>query len=287
MAVTGTGKADLHAHTTASDGMYAPAEVVRRAKLAGLTAIAITDHDTVAGVEEAVEAGEQAGIMVVPGAEISTVTAGSDIHVLAYYTDNSDSQWLERLAWIGSARERRNEAIVHKLQELGIEISMADVLEAAPGKEGSIGRPHIAGALIRKGIVSDMNEAFAKYLGAGAKAYVQVQSITTADALRWIREAGGVSVIAHPGLYERDELLEQWVRDGVRGIEAYHSDHTPEAAERYRAFAEQHGLLITGGSDFHGERGGVSFHGALGSSGVELLVADQLRCMATSMRSSG
>ncbi|RJX41019.1 PHP domain-containing protein [Paenibacillus pinisoli] len=279
-----TGRADLHTHTTASDGMYAPEEVVRRAKLAGLSAVAITDHDTIAGVEAAVAAGEQAGIAVVPGAEISTVTGRSDIHVLAYCTDNSDPIWLERLAWIGSARERRNEAIVSKLQELGIDIAMADVLEAASGKEGSIGRPHIAGALIRKGIVSDMNEAFAQYLGAGTKAYVQVQSVATTEALRWIREAGGVSVIAHPGLYGRDELLEQWVREGVQGIEAYHSDHTAEEAERYCAFGEKHGLLITGGSDFHGERGGVSFHGVLGSSGVELAVADQLRRMAASMR---
>ncbi|RJE90571.1 PHP domain-containing protein [Paenibacillus sp. 1011MAR3C5] len=280
------GKADLHAHTTASDGMYPPAEVVRRAKLAGLSAIAITDHDTIAGVQEAIAEGQRAGMTVVPGVEISTVTGSADIHVLAYYPDNADPLWLERLAWIGSARDRRNEAILHKLQELGIGIAMEDVREAAAGKKGSIGRPHIAGALIRKGVVPDMKEAFARYLGSGAAAYVQVQSVTTTEALQWIREAGGVSVIAHPGLYGRDELLEQWVREGAQGIEAYHSDHSAEDADRYRAFAASHELIITGGSDFHGEREGESYHGLLGSSGVELFVVEQLRRMAVSLSSS-
>ncbi|REK76378.1 PHP domain-containing protein [Paenibacillus paeoniae] len=279
------GRADLHAHTTASDGMYAPSEVVRRAKLAGLSAIAITDHDTIAGVDEALATGDELAISVIPGAELSTVTGSADIHVLAYYTDNNDSLWLERLAWIGNARDRRNEAILHKLQELGIGITMSEVHEAGADKKGSVGRPHIAEALIRRGVVSDMNEAFAHYLGSGAQAYVQVQSVSTAEALIWIREAGGVSVIAHPGLYGRDELLEQWVRDGVQGIEAFHSDHTVQDAERYRVFAEGQGLLITGGSDFHGERNGVSYHGALGSSGVELAVAEQLRRRAASQRS--
>lgn len=280
------GRADLHAHTTASDGMYTPAEVVRRAKLAGLSAVAITDHDTIAGVDEALAEGAKIGISVIPGTEISTVTGSADIHVLAYYTDNANPKWRERLEWIGSVRDRRNDAILHKLHGLGIGITMDDVREASAGKGGIIGRPHFAQALIRKGIVADMSEAFTHYLGTGALAYVQVQSVTTAEAIAWIREAGGVSVIAHPGLYKRDELLEQWVRAGVQGIEVFHSDHNEEDAERYRAFAEEHGLLVTGGSDFHGEREGGSYHGALGSSGVDFCVVDQLRRLATSSHDS-
>lgn len=277
-----TGKADLHAHTTSSDGLHSPAEVVRRAREAGLSAVAITDHDTVVGVAEALAEGERIGLTVVPGVELSTVADGGDIHVLAYYTNNEDPLWLERLAGIGGTRERRNELMVARLRNLGIPITLDDVRNAAAGrgKEGSIGRPHFAEALIRLGIVGTMNEAFDRFLGSGGAAYVQVPKVHPLEALTWIREAGGASVIAHPGLYGRDALVKELVRSGADGIETIHSDHGEDEEKRYGELAARYGIIATGGSDFHGEREGRSYHGALGSKYVAASVAEQLRAAA-------
>lgn len=280
-----SGLADLHTHTTASDGLLPPAEVVRLAKQAGLAAVAVTDHDTVAGVAEAVLEGERLGIVVVPGVEISTEASGVDVHVLGYYTDNGNGAWLERLAGQRNIRNRRNEMIVSRLRELGIDIVMDDVAAAARSaaskegdrrKDASIGRPHIAEALIRKGAVADMKEAFDRYLASGAAAYVNPPRLHPAEAIRWIREAGGTSVIAHPGLYGNDRLVEELLRSGAQGIEVYHSDHGEEEVRRYAALAERHGSIITGGSDFHGVRGGKPFHGAVGSRTVNADTARKL-----------
>lgn len=284
MAVT--DRADLHTHTTASDGLHSPADVVQKAKQAGLAAVAITDHDTISGVAEALKEGERIGITVIPGVELSTVADGIDIHVLAYFTNNSDELWLERLAGISGARVKRNEMILDKLQRLGIGITMDDVESAAAdkGKGGSIGRPHFAEALIRKGVVSNMNEAFERYLGSGAAAYAQVPRVHPLDALEWIREAGGVSVIAHPGLYGRDDLVEELIRGGAMGIETIHSDHGEAEEQRYGMLAERFGLIATGGSDFHGERGGESYHGAIGSKYADLSIVEKLRLAAGGRR---
>ncbi|WP_419873011.1 PHP domain-containing protein [Candidatus Pristimantibacillus sp. PTI5] len=284
MALT-NGLADLHTHTTASDGLHSPAENVKLAKEAGLSAIAITDHDTVAGVAEALLEGEKLGIVVVPGVEVSTVAAGTDIHILGYYTNNTDEKWLSRLASLRGMRDRRNEMIVAKLNELGIAVTMDDVLDAAHGNRAnesmqsaavSIGRPHIAAALIRKGVVSNMKEAFDRYLASGAEAYVNPPRLNPFEAIDWIREAGGTSVIAHPGLYNNDSLVEEIIRYGAQGIEVYHSDHGHEEERRYSALAAKYQLIATGGSDFHGARQGVIFHGAVGSRTVSIGVLQQL-----------
>ncbi|MBD2871465.1 PHP domain-containing protein [Paenibacillus arenilitoris] len=279
------GRADLHTHTTASDGMQSPAENVRLAKEAGLAAVAITDHDTVAGVEAAVIEGGRIGIAVVPGVEVSTVAGGKDIHILGYYTNNKDERWLARLAGLRGTREQRNAMIVGKLQELGIAITMEDVLAAAKdgdsqsrhAKEGSIGRPHIAEALVRKGAVSTIKEAFDRYLAAGAAAYANPPRVHPLEAIAWIKEAGGTSVIAHPGLYGDDALVEELLGQGAQGVEAYHSDHSEEEEERYAKLAEKHGAIVTGGSDFHGSRQGQVFHGAVGSRTVSTEVLDRLK----------
>lgn len=278
------GKADLHAHTTASDGTMPPSAVVARAKEAGLAAVAITDHDTMAGVEEAIAEGQRLGIIVVPGIELSTVADGRDIHILAYYANGQDEVWQERLAGLRTTRGRRNEMIVNRLVELGISISMQEVEQIAAeqagansGKGKTIGRPHIAELLIRKGVVATMTEAFDRYLAEGGAAYVNPPRLHPFEAIEWIREAGGTSVIAHPGLYGRDDLVEQLINKGVQGIEVYHSDHGPEEEERYRQLAERHGLIMTGGSDFHGERQGEVFHGELGSRTVDAAVLKQLK----------
>ncbi len=279
------GRADLHTHTTASDGMQSPAENVRLAKAAGLSAVAITDHDTVAGVAEAMLEGERLGIAVVPGVEVSTVANGTDIHILGYYTNNDDVKWLTRLASLRGVRDQRNEMIVNKLRELGIALTMDEVIAAAHGEsamesqkaaDASIGRPHIAAALIRKGIVSNMKEAFDRYLKTGAAAYVNPPRLNPFEAIDWIREAGGTSVIAHPGLYGNDSLVEEIIRYGVQGIEVLHSDHGPEEERRYAELAASYHLIATGGSDFHGSRSGVVFHGAIGSRTVHANVLQQL-----------
>jgi predicted metal-dependent phosphoesterase TrpH len=265
--------------------MQSPAENVRLAKAAGLAAVAVTDHDTVAGVEEALLEGERLGITVVPGVEVSTVANGTDIHILGYYTNNQDSKWLARLAGLRGIRDRRNEMIVNKLCELGIPLTMEEVHKAARGDrtEGSrkadavsIGRPHIAEALIRKGIVSNMKEAFDRYLAAGAEAYVNPPRLHPYEAVEWIREAGGTSVIAHPGLYGNDPLVEDIIRHGAQGIEAYHSDHGIEEEQRYVQLAAKYNLIVTGGSDFHGIRQGHVFHGEVGNRSVDVKVLQQL-----------
>lgn len=280
------GLADLHTHTTASDGMQSPAQNVRLAQKAGLSAIAITDHDTVAGVDEAILEGKRLNITVVPGVEVSTVADGSDIHILGYYTNNDDEKWLNRLASLRDTRSRRNELIVDKLRGLGIAITMNEVLAAAHGEdlgdsqrasEVSVGRPHIAEVLIQKGIVSDMKQAFDVYLAAGAAAYANPPRVHPFEAVDWIREAGGTSVIAHPGIYGKDSLVEDIIRYGAQGIEVYHSDHSPDEEHRYAELAQRYHLIMTGGSDFHGSRHGQVFHGVVGNRTVDVQVLQQLK----------
>lgn len=256
---------DLHSHTTASDGTFKPSESVVRAKEKGLRALGITDHDTVAGVKEALQAGEQWGIEIVPGIEVSTVDQGQDIHVLGYYINIEDEVFLERLEMLRNTRNRRNEMIIHNLNQLGISISLEEVSQKRMMDEGNIGRPHIAEVLIDKGIVSSMEEAFQEYLGKTGKAFTNPPRISPEEAILYIKQAGGVPVLAHPGLYQNDQLAERLVKAGLEGIEVYHTDHTPEQEKFFYDMAVRLGLLMTAGSDFHGERNGVIFHGDLGS----------------------
>lgn len=256
---------DLHSHTTASDGTYTPTESLIRAKEKGLRALAITDHDTVAGVKEALQAGDQWGVEIVPGIEVSTVDQGEDIHVLGYYIDTEDEIFLARLESLRNTRNRRNEMIIHNLNQLGIHITLDEVSQKRKMDEGNIGRPHIAEVLIGKGIVSSMEEAFRDYLGKTGKAFANPPRISPEEAIRYIKQAGGVPVLAHPGLYHNDQLAARLVDSGLVGIEVYHTDHTPEQEKYFHDLADQFGLIKTAGSDFHGERNGVIFHGDLGT----------------------
>ncbi|KOP64051.1 metal-dependent phosphoesterase [Bacillus sp. FJAT-18019] len=272
---------DLHSHTQASDGMNTPSENVQMAAERGLAALAITDHDTVAGVEEALQAGKRLNITVVPGVEISTMTGGTDIHVLGYYVDYHDSVFLERLAELRRTREQRNTKILQKLRELGIEVTMEEVIEGLGrplGPDESIGRPHIADVLVLKGHALDLRDAFDRYLAQGAAAYVPQPRIHPTKACEWIREAGGVAVLAHPGLYGNDKLVRTIIEEGAfKGIEVFHSDHGKPEEERYSAMAEEYGLIVTAGSDYHGQRQGQVFHGEIGSRQVPVEVLDQLQ----------
>lgn len=280
----GVGRCDLHTHTEASDGMQPPEENVRLAKEKGLAAVAITDHDTVAGVKEALEAGEKYGMTVVPGVEISTRAGGKDIHVLGYFVDPAKELFLARLEGLRDTRALRNEAIISNLRGLGIEITLEAVV-AGIGRElkpdESIGRPHIADELVRLGAATDMRDAFNKYLAEGSAAYVSPPRITPEEACNWIIEAGGSPVLAHPGLYSDDQLVREILERGTfKGIEVYHSDHEAADSERYLTMAEEYGLIITGGSDFHGARQGVIFHGDIGSVTVSANVLEQLKKVA-------
>lgn len=273
-------EADLHTHTTASDGTERPAANVQMAFDAGLGAIAITDHDTVSGVAEALSAGRELGIEVVPGVEISTVANGQDIHVLGYYIDINNEQFLHRLASLRDTRDTRNNMIIDRLQQLGLDITMAEVLrevENIKSKGDTVGRPHIAAVLLSKGYVSSISEAFDRYLGTGAAAYANPPRIEPATAIGWIQEAGGKAVLAHPGIYHDDALVEAIIHQGLDGIEVYHSDHTPEEEAKYLSLAQRSELLITAGSDFHGERGGVVFHAPIGSRRIGIDVLQSLK----------
>lgn len=272
--------ADLHTHTKASDGTCEPAENVRLAKEAGLNALAITDHDTVAGVPEALAAGKELGIEVIPGVEVSSVGRGQDIHVLGYFIPYEDSAFQERLVGLRETRHERNQLLIAKLQELGIPITLESVYRRKQGTDKNIGRPHIAEELIELGIVATIEEAFEKYLGKGAAAYVNPPRITPQEAIRLIQDAGGAAVLAHPGLYDDDELVQELIAFGLDGIEVNHPDNTEEQRLLYSTWAKEHGLVMTGGSDFHGWRGEEPFHAMLGSHTAEMEAVERLRKIA-------
>lgn len=273
-------RADMHVHTTASDGVYTPSEIVEMAKKIGLGAIAITDHDTIAGIPEAMDAARRIGIDIVPGVEISSQLNGLDIHILGYYIDIHDRTLADRLRQLREAREERNRRMIQKLNKLGIQITLEEVwntVKKEPGQDIVLGRPHIAEALVSKGEADSIADAFKRYLAAGAKAYVQPERIVPKEAVRWIHEAGGSAVIAHPGLYRRDDLVKLIIAGGIDGIEAYHADHSPEEERHYAQMAEDAKLIVTAGSDFHGERMGEMRHLALGAKTMDISMLAKLK----------
>jgi predicted metal-dependent phosphoesterase TrpH len=240
---------ELHAHTTASDGTLAPAELVARAAAAGLAAIAVTDHDTMAGLEEAVRAGSENRIEVVPGVEISTSYAELEIHLLGYFVDPSWAELARRLASRRDDRDARAKVIVDRLRELGVAITYEDVIREAG--DGAVGRPHVAAALVTRGHVATRQEAFDRWLADGRPAAVPKPEFPFADAVATLLELGAVPIVAHPGLLKRPEVVDELPALGIAGIEVRYPKHTPEQVRRLDAFASAHGLLATGGSDFH------------------------------------
>ena len=248
---------DLHVHSNASDGTYAPAEVVRRAKEGGLKAIALTDHDTIDGLAEAVTAGERYGVEVIPGVEVSARFPGGSMHVLGLGINYSNGHLGERLAVLQKARAERNPQIIAKLNDLGIKITLEQVAQISG--RGQMGRPHIARALMEAGYVRSIQEAFDIYLRNDGKAYVAKFRFPPEEAIAMIRDVKGVPVLAHPftlGLgsaFALKNTLEELMALGLAGIEAIYAEHTPEQEALYLRLARELGLLITGGSDYHGE----------------------------------
>jgi predicted metal-dependent phosphoesterase TrpH len=250
---------DLHSHSTASDGTVAPAAVAKLAKESGLSAWALTDHDTIAGVAEAAAASQKLGIDFLPGIEISAEYPHPGIlHLLGYGIDPASGVLAGMTEQLIAGRDNRNPKIVQKLQALGIAIAMQEVEAEANG--GVVGRPHIAAILLRKGYVSSVKQAFDRYLAPGGLAFFDKERLTPRQAIEMIHQSGGLPVLAHPVQLrtETDAQTERIVKDlldlGLGGIEVIHSDHTPALVEKYTKLADRLNLLKTGGSDFHGAK---------------------------------
>jgi len=252
---------DLHSHTTASDGTLAPRELVRLAARHGVRVLAVTDHDSTGGVREAIdEARSLASLEIVPGLEINCEVPGAEIHVLGYCVD-WEAPWFQE--FLGAQREERRQRvyrIAERLAELGMPIEPDAVFALV--KEGSAGRPHVAQAMVDRGYVKSIREAFDRYLSLNGPANVPRRRLTPAEAVRIIRRARGVPVLAHPGLANRDELIPELVDAGLLGIEAFYPEHSSGQITMYREMCARLGLVATGGSDFHGPRvGGVKHPG--------------------------
>lgn len=241
---------DLHLHSTASDGHLSPGELVRRAASMRLKAMALTDHDSVDGIAGAQEEGRLQGIEVIPAIEINTEEFGEDVHILGYFIDYQ-ARWLcEIIVELRLKRENRILRIAAKLKEMGIHVDLAEVKEMA--SEGTVGRPHVASVLVKKGYVGSMAEAFSRYLAKGAPAFVSRQHIGPREAIEIIRRAGGISSLAHPVLIKEQQVISKLVEMGLDAIECWHADQDGLVASHYKSVARQYSLAVTGGSDFHG-----------------------------------
>jgi 3',5'-nucleoside bisphosphate phosphatase len=248
---------DLHTHTDRSDGTFAPAELIRLAAERGLDVVAVTDHDTTEGLDEALAAGSELGVEVVPGVELSAEYEGASIHVLCYWMDVVDGALQEELRRLRDERFRRGELMVEKLRELGLPIEFERVRQIAKG--GNIVRPHLAQALVEAGHVESEEEAFDRWIADGRPAHVPKHALHPLDALGLIRGADGLCVLAHPGMWGDEtsvpeELIEAMTRAGMAGLEVDHTDHDPEQRDHWRRLADRLGLIPTGGSDCHGTR---------------------------------
>lgn len=245
-------RADLHVHTTASDGRLTPENIVLLAMKTGINVIAITDHDSVDGIAPALEAAKAfSSITVIPGVEINTDVPHGEVHILGYFINYTDSKLRSTLYSLRTSREGRAIAMIRKLSTLGMEIEWQRVLELAGG--GSIGRPHIAQALLEKGYVTSLQEAFNKYIGREGPAYVEREKVTPIEAVRLVVEANGLPVLAHPANIDSlDQLLPQLINAGLIGIEARYNNYPRETMDKMEAIAIKYGLVATGGSDYHG-----------------------------------
>lgn len=272
---------DLHAHSTASDGTLAPGELVQLAHDKGLEALALTDHDTVGGLVEASAGAARLGLRFVPGLELSAKWNGlSEVHVLGYCVNAECGRLSEALRWLRSCRRQRAEEIVEKLNRLGVSLEFDRVLAAARGS--SLGRPHLAAALVQARHAADLAEAFRLWLVPGAPAYIEKQQLTTAEALEVIRGSGGVPVLAHPATLQLDserlaKLVSALAEQGLSGLEAYWSRHTEGEVRYCEELARTYRLVVTGGSDFHGQnKPGIELGMAAGRRDLPMKLVDEL-----------
>ena len=243
--------ADLHLHTRFSDGTDAPERVVELARAAGLTTIAITDHDNTEAIALAAPVAQRHGLELIPGIEMSASASTAEVHLLGFYLDVTHEGLRAHLAEQQARRVHRAKEMVERLQRVGLSITAEEVFTVAG--EGTVGRPHVARVLLTRGYVSTMAEAFTRYLSPDKPGYVPGSIMPPERIIRVIREAGGVPVLAHPIYLKRDAFIEEFVRMGLAGVEVYHSSHTPEQVKRYEQITDHLKLLRTGGSDYHGQ----------------------------------
>lgn len=267
---------DLHVHSTFSDGSMTPEELVELAAKAGITAMALTDHDGMMGIDRFMAACQQHGLRGIPGVEISIEHSGGTLHMLGYFMDPHNSRLLEALARLRRGREERNQFILERLATLGMPLAWEDVASLA--KEDVVGRPHFAQAMITKGYVKKKDEAFDHYLGKGKPAYVERDRFTVEESIELIRGAGGVPILAHPytlnmGRRRLREFLAELAAKGLQGIEAYYSEHSHEQHRFCLNMARDLGWVVTGGSDFHGA---MNPHIRLGLGFGSLDIPDEL-----------
>jgi predicted metal-dependent phosphoesterase TrpH len=245
-------KADLHLHTTISDGRLTPAALVRLAAEKGLDVIAITDHDSVGGIDDALLAARSFPLLkVIPGVEFNTDIPNGEVHILGYFVDHQSQELEQTLNSLRQSRGQRARRIIDKLAKLGIHVEWEWVKQLAG--DGSIGRPHIARAMLEHGHISSLQEAFSKYIGHRGPAYVERERLTPTAAVELVLRAGGLPVLAHPASIDYlEELLDQLKRDGLVGLEAYYNGYSQPTIDWLVTIANEHGLIISGGSDFHG-----------------------------------
>ena len=256
-------RADLHIHSTASDGTLSPLSLVELAARNGVDIIALADHDSVSGVAAATQAGVALGVRVVPGVELSAARADQSIHILGYFVDVDDEHFRSELAALRAARLRRARTIVLALQDAGYRISLDAVLDLS--RDGSVGRTHIARILVAAGHAIDVPDAFFRLLDRGMPFYRPKDLLEPRHAVKVINGAGGIAVLAHPGVSGTEDSIDELVSYGLAGIEVYHVDHSEEQKDRFAAIAASRGLLVTGGTDYHSSE---ALHPDLGEVGI-------------------
>jgi predicted metal-dependent phosphoesterase TrpH len=275
---------DLHIHSTFSDGSMTPAELVRLARQSRLSAIAVTDHDTTDGIEEAMEAGRALGVTVISGVELSVKLGDINLHLLGYLFDSRQQDFLQALQRVQEGRLVRNGLILEALRRQGVSIQPSELMEVAG--PGQCGRPHIAQLMIAKGAVKTLDEAFERYLGQGGSAYVPRFIYSAGDAIALIHRAGGLAVLAHPQLLEKTGqnfpgVIAELHRLGLDGVEVYYPSHSRQFRKMLQRLTEKHGLLKTGGSDYHGAiRPGTTLAGGKGCFVSDQLLVEMLARLA-------
>ena len=269
---------DLHIHTNVSDGVYSPAEVVEQALQASLEAIAITDHDIIDGVIMAQNAATGANIEIIPGIELSAAYKQKDVHILGYYMDLTNSEFLDHLSVIRNVRKNRVISIIEKLFALGIKLDLNEIVQDADNTV--ICRSHVARAMVASGAVKTKKEAFKRYIGLGKSAYVPRETISPPEAIHLILVARGVPVLAHPGSeHNNANFIKELINVGLKGIEVYHREHDAKQTKMYTKIAQQNGLIMTGGSDFHGSRS--EYNHPIGSFSVGYQTVEELKKLAS------